>query len=345
MDNVIAEMQARIVQMETAFQERITALQTVVQAQQNRPRNKPLPTLTFSNGKDEDWPTFRRGFEHMRRFQQYTEEEAKTCLAYCIRGTAARIIDDIDPRDVNISLRDLMQLYEARFMPASASAIARAEFEQAQQQPKEQIMVFHGRLRDLWKRAYPEMARNNVRGADALIVRKFAMGLRSEDVRDEVLGTPNLTYEAALEIAQNKHSVWVATTTATMGGNPDVKLDAMEIGAIGPANKGTGACYNCGSRNHLIRECPKPRQRPGNQTTQQGSGYKGKGYDNKTKGNQNRPGVWKKFPRKMHQAIAAMHEALGEVEDEEEDGETEEEVAQDGGEDGGQEESTETDFQ
>lgn len=218
---------------------------------------RSLPSLLFRDEEKDDWKTFRRCFEQQIELQHYNDHEAQTCLAYSIRGNAAKIVDDIHPNQPHgQTIADMLDRCEARFITPAASALARSQFETATQQASESLRLFHGRVRDLWRRAYPAAAQQ---ADETILIRRFALGLRVVKVRDQVLRTNPLTYEAALDAAQTEQSVYVATHPekaehlAGRRATPaDEPMDISLIGAIGNLR-----CYHCKGHGHFLRECPK----------------------------------------------------------------------------------------
>jgi hypothetical protein len=175
-------------------------------------------------------------------------------LAYCMRDTAARVIGDIEVGVQGRTLAQMLDLYEARFLPSSASTLAQAKFENSRQETKESIQAYHGRLRDLWHRAYPTAAaRQETQG---ILVARFVKGLRRIAVRNHVLRSAPTTYLAALEAAQREQSV-VYTTEAMTGAAGDTREEPMDITAM---DRGE-TCHGCGSTYHFVRDCPiNPRR-------------------------------------------------------------------------------------
>lgn len=81
--------------------------------------------------------------------------------------------------------------------------IVKAEFEQARQTPQEKLMDWHGRLRAIFIRAYPN---RNAANDDQLIC-AFISGIADPAIKMFILeGAPN-TYIDALTWAQNKEAM------------------------------------------------------------------------------------------------------------------------------------------
>ena len=223
-------------------------------------RVKALPRFSFEGKADEDWLSFRDMFRNYARFGGYTDAEAKSALNLCMRGTAQRAVSAIDPTDATLTLDAMLRLYEAKFLPASASAMAKSQYEEARQGPKEPILTYHGRLQTLLLRAYPRM--NN---DEPIVVNKFMTGLFSKPVRLQVLRRDPQTYDDALQAAQAEQAVLDQgrvnpMTDMTSAGDGRGQARTMEINAMDVA---TAICHNCQKVGHLQRDCRHPkRERP-----------------------------------------------------------------------------------
>ena len=227
------------------------------QAQDDWPRvggRKILDLPTYSYNGVDDWMEFRARFETIAELNRLTNDEAKLALKGAMQGTASATIQDIDIRQPP-RVEDVLNAYEARFLPASASQMARVNFEAAAQRGKEGIMQFHARLRTLWRRAYP-----NIRD-DVQLIRRFALGLRRREVREMVLRNNPLTYGGALEIAQNETSVLDVTAITELGARIVDDPEAMDVSAVQ------------GNRRRPGTE--QQYRRPSNPTTKDGEGRSG----------------------------------------------------------------------
>ena len=214
----IAANQNRLAQADQVIQGlngRIAALETTPAPQQAAaaapPPRKWMPVPKFGNRPEDDWLTYRQQFEHITSLNQMTQNEIKLALAGSITGSAAATISDILVNDPTKDGAGLLDAYEARFLPASASELAKVTFEAATQLPKETALNFHGRVRNLYNRAYTR-DRN-----EEHMTRRFILGLRSKEVREMVMRARPQNYEAALYAAQNENAVRHVTTLTQLG--------------------------------------------------------------------------------------------------------------------------------
>ena len=235
MEEVIQQLQHRIITLE-----------------QRAPKH--LPTLRYSS-ENEDWAVFRANFEQIRAFYGYPNEAACRALASCMRKDAARAVADIpvvspDPDNV-ITIENLLNEYEERFLPAASSAAAQSKYEMARMQPNESILAWHGRARDLFGRAYPLQDASS----SPNLIRRFAIGLRHQSVKNHVLINNPISYHYALTLAQNAYSV--IESGAILSHGPVTRAapvarsqeEPMEIGAI------SDPCYKCGKFGHWAKFC------------------------------------------------------------------------------------------
>jgi hypothetical protein len=68
-----------------------------------------------------------------------------------MEGTAAEFTYDILPYVAGRAIKDMLNLYESRFLPAAAGQLAAAQFQTAAQMDGEQIALWHIRLRSIFK--------------------------------------------------------------------------------------------------------------------------------------------------------------------------------------------------
>ena len=234
------------------------------------PQNPRMPNLQFSGQENDDWMSFRGAFCNVARFSNYSNQQAKWALMGCMRGPAFLSVQDLQ-HDDNATMEQLLDGYEAKFLPAAASDIARARFETAVQGPKEVILQWHGRLQMLYTRAYGNP--DPVTRA-AQLCRAFARGLRHRRVREHVLRSQPADYAAALNFAQTEQAVLdsgtyipgsvpaFATNIAGQhhgGARSRDTSEPMEIGAMGT---GKIQCHTCHLFGHMSRDCELMKKLP-----------------------------------------------------------------------------------
>ena len=208
----------------------------------------------FSARKEDEWYVFRRQFEELMATNRYNDREARTALFLSMDGAAATAVVDIDPGRRNYDITDMLNEYESVFLSAPASELARIEFDQASQRDKETDVHWHGRLRVLGNRARP-----NGPGLEDELIRKFYIGLRNPDMREQVYRAHPATYTLALGAAHAERAVVIMKAATRSGANPLLRnhADAMEVdsllGAVMDPTKLT--CFRCGEKGHFRRNC------------------------------------------------------------------------------------------
>jgi Zinc knuckle len=284
--------------------------------------SRHLPTLTFEGKDTDDWLSFRDSFLNTARFQGYSDQQAKRALKACMRGVANLTTSQVDHEVNGQTIDQLLDVYEEMFLPPSASDMARTKFEAADQMPKESILQYHGRLRVLYARAYPDLHANQ----DPLL-RRFAQGLRRLRVREHVLRSRPANYGAALQAAQAEQAIMDATAyltshpTGGAAGGPE----PMELGAV--PGRPPGKCHTCQKPGHFAKDCRSSKARAGSSS----SSGKGAGGARPSKPALNTGGTWKdkdkrlKYRRFLAQLEGVLDDESDDPEDEEEAEEVEEE--------------------
>ena len=241
--------------------EKLTTMENsqITTAGSNRPGI--LKPDKFSHNENESWPNFRRRFEHCAMFNGWNGQQQKLALVSAMSDKAADVVRDLQVDDF-FTIRNMLDAYEARFMPAAQSDIVRIQFDKCRQNPRESVLEYHSRLRALYRRAYPASQ------DDTQLIRRFAFGLANPWVQQMVLRKQAKTYDEALEAALNEAAVMDVSDALKTGassmtnplpsstnlGGGEGHAEPMEIGAL-VGNVGNNECMFCGKPGHWKSQC------------------------------------------------------------------------------------------
>ena len=226
-----------------------------------RPGRKLEP---FSTGLAEDWLVWRANFVTTATINGWSNQRQRREISASMQGSAKLrtaaipIADDyVHPAVDAAPAAGLLDAYEAVFIVAADSDLARTSFLRARQGPEESTLEWHGRLRTLFNRAYPGMTAvqtNNSRD----LRETFLRGLRNATVGKDAWQRRPADYQAALDLASD------AEAAAALWGEGRRQVNSMDhldsygpppSGDINALNAPRDGCWNCGG-NHYRRECP-----------------------------------------------------------------------------------------
>lgn len=268
-----AGQQQAVVAAGAAAQQLAAANAQVLAAQQAAQQQVPLPGLAnrignqridkFTNGADDSWITWRTHFLTMAQLNNFNDLQQRLALRGCMSGDAALAVQDIDGQEVingiAPTIHTVLARYQARFLPPAASQIARSKFEAARQGPTESSLKYHARMRALYNESYPDAA------DEVGLIRRYIQGLRRKDVRTQVMRLNPVTYQGALEAAQNEASVAQQSKLCELGAAPagaePMDIDAMQAIQEGGRNNNSyngGKPNNNGARKGNCHHCKKP---------------------------------------------------------------------------------------
>lgn len=193
----------------------------------------------------QDWRVFRNHFLTVARINNWPELRQRRELQAAMTGEAALLTGDIDV-EVAANIDAALATYDLRFIPPVAGQVARGEFHSASQRPDELVTQFHGRLRNLYLRAYPNVAVEESQQA----ISQFTMGLIDETTALFVVQRAPETFTAALNLAQVEGASRM-TMALRRKGAFNGTMNALQINALQDMGQGAqgGApaiCYTQG---------------------------------------------------------------------------------------------------
>lgn len=207
-----------------------------------------------------EWISWKETFEQVSNINGWDDLRKRRELRAAMKGAAARHIRDIvvtppalaqgavAPAGRIDTIEAALEAYEARFIPPAAGRVAKLEYDAARHQPHELVAEWHGRLRELFIRAYPGQAVET----SAFLIQHFAMHMIDETVAGFVVDRDPQTYTMAGDYAQQKAATNMAFAAKHRAGNlNNIGLHALNDGTNGQAR----VCWHC-QGPHLRGDCP-----------------------------------------------------------------------------------------
>lgn len=218
-------------------------------------RRKPAALKTVDGL---EWQTWRRLFDIIRQTNHWDNMRSRREAAAALEGEAARAVADI-PLDIghalavpDESIAYFLNQYEARFLTVGDQDTARIQFRATRQKKGENLTAWHGRLRELYRRAYPAQTALEIENSSNLIER-FIMGLTSDAAcMEHILDQRPGAYAAALNLATAKQATVLMMETQKkkqLRGEP--RQDVLALGF-----ESSSTCFFCDQAGHFKRECP-----------------------------------------------------------------------------------------
>ena len=240
----------------------------------------------FTCGTVEGWLSWRATFMTIVTVRGWDAQRARRELFAAVQGLARTYIEDIPledelpagagPNAVIAPVAELLDLYEARFVPEAASHEAHVQWVAARQNEDETLQAWHSRCRHLHRRAYPMIPADEINGNPDLI-RKFCLGIANPDVMEKTFESGPNNYPEALVIASRKEAVKKVTDGVRKGGKHHRSLFGMgsPSDARGGGNPGNRDCYLCHKDGHFFRDCHWYKR--GQELMNRGGGRGGRG--------------------------------------------------------------------
>lgn len=227
----------------------------------------------YGSGKETDFLTWRTHFTVVAEINNWNDLRQRREAFGAMENPAARLVsdllyEDIPENDIPLgghqrTIKDVLDSMESRFLTTAASRLARVSFNEAQQLAEESILTWHGRIRDLYIRAYPLMRAEEVMNNDPNLIDQFVIGIHRSQLKNEVyLKTPE-TFSSALTVAANTDAAMQALKayeiTPIRRGIVKREINAVAGVVVGTDSNGTEShvqCYVCHEYGHRFRACP-----------------------------------------------------------------------------------------
>lgn len=239
------------------------------QGQHGQNRGMRLTGLTST--EPAQFLRWRNQFEMVALAAHWEDDHAKIEAIICMQGAAHDLVADINVLDPDLTLAQLLDALQARFMPGAAGAAARQEFKNARQRLDETPAEWHGRLRYMFIQAYPQVA--DVEHNPDLI-EGYISGLCDQNLATTLFDLMPATYQEVRQIAERRAATYKRLRPAQAGAS----LSA--IGNLGTAKSaGINAITEPGLIEEAIAFIRRNRQQRGTRpwTNRHRGGYRGRG--------------------------------------------------------------------
>lgn len=243
-----------------AQQQQQQAIRQLLQAQQQQqPAPQPAPVITggvklrtLEQNDPVEWKHFRIHFETLQTVHNWPDATARGMLRGSMTGEALKVVSDILVLPQGQTLAQMLDAYEARFTPAPHGRYARTEYEETRQLPEESAIQWHGRLRDLFQRGFPNGDAEN----DAGIIERFLKRHKDIRVAQNIWARDQLpqTYTAALHAVQNVEASLMLQSGPTGPQRGDTVNYIPKQNNQGQAAKGK-TCFVCQAVGHFAKDC------------------------------------------------------------------------------------------
>ena len=269
-NDVLAEEITRLRQELYNQNTQITNLKAAV------PRQATCKMPKFGWGESESWTRFRKQFVAAARVNGFDDEMKRLNLMSALEGDAAFVTEGYDLLTDGRTFDELLDKLEAAFVENHDQRQAIAEFDTAKQKVGEKEKPFAFRLRSIFGKAHPHMAANMARFGYVLNNR-FAEGLRDKNLRLQALRYANVkSFDEIISVVGDEKAAYFThdqvNNRTNLGDEPmdisNISGDGVEVDSINAIHPDyldiinqmeyqMKTCFNCGSPDHLIRDCGK----------------------------------------------------------------------------------------
>jgi hypothetical protein len=223
----------------------------------------------FSSADPVEWKTWRSNFEIAARINRWNQARQRREIGASMEGTAKMYVGDIPlgdeaaPNQPVEPAAQLLDAYQAVFVPEANAELARVQLQLARQTETETITQWHARLRHLYSKAHPQLNYAQVE-AEQHLRDLFILGLAVQKIKENTWNARPATYQACLAAAQGFQATALIldpTQNPSSGGSSA----ASTISAV-KEEAGTNQisdeirCYFCQNKGHRKIDCPLLRK-------------------------------------------------------------------------------------
>ena len=205
----------------------------------------------FTNDGSMTWSSWRIHYCNIIDMMEgVTELQAMKLLKGSMLNDAADTVSDLTV-SMYVTSQEMLEAFGERFQPHAAQALAQTQYETAQQGATETLLMFHNRLKKLFKNAFPK--RHDQWHNDNDLMKRFITGIRDPVTRrdtDKHITLMKLAdYAEVLQTAQSLVSVQHREDFYhTKGGTKKANMLSAEC-QITPNNQTNGKNGNGGATN------------------------------------------------------------------------------------------------
>ena len=258
-----------------------------------------LPTLPKFTGEDrDDVDSLRRWLAKLDKhaeLQRWTDREKLVQFELHLAGRAERVYEVL-PSTSKVSFKAATEALQKRLNPVEREALVSAQLMRRKQQPAESVDEFAQDLEKLFDRSYGRRTGMDEGSKEMLKRDFFVQGLLlkwQEKVLPSAKSFSDALHQARAAEQQEKQltkmhqpgggtksntgsrSTSSAKASSSPASQPRERPESSASGVSGTSSASSrsrlaGGCYECGSRSHRWRDCPKlrpSRETPGRRTT------------------------------------------------------------------------------